>query len=120
MLWILISVIAIGIVSITIYSLIITYIMYIKAKQFDRYTVITDNFPGFRHVHCGRDKRSNTYKPLCASNSSVPDLFRSTGLGCKENIKTGENPRRILPVFIFDTRNENIKEHYMLSRAYFY
>ena len=37
---ILISVIAIGIVFLTIYSLIITYVRYIKAKQFDRYTVI--------------------------------------------------------------------------------
>ena len=37
---ILISVIAIGIVFLTIYSLIITYVRYMKAKQFDRYTVI--------------------------------------------------------------------------------
>lgn len=37
---ILISVVAIGIVFLTIYSLIITYVRYMKAKQFDRYTVI--------------------------------------------------------------------------------
>ena len=37
---ILITVIAIGIVFLTIYSLIITYVRYMKAKQFDRYTVI--------------------------------------------------------------------------------
>ena len=37
---ILISVIAIGIVFLTIYSLIITYVRYMKAKQFDRYTII--------------------------------------------------------------------------------
>ncbi|MBR2549785.1 MAG: hypothetical protein IKE92_07210 [Clostridiales bacterium] len=37
---ILISVIAIGIVFLTIYSLIITYVRYMKAKQCDRYTVI--------------------------------------------------------------------------------
>ena len=37
---ILISVIAIGIVFLTIYSLIITYVRYMKVKQFDRYTVI--------------------------------------------------------------------------------
>lgn len=37
---ILISVIAIGIVFLTIYSLIITYVRHMKAKQFDRYTVI--------------------------------------------------------------------------------
>lgn len=37
---ILISVIAIGIVFLTIYSLIITYVRYMKANQFDRYTVI--------------------------------------------------------------------------------
>lgn len=37
---ILISAVAIGIVFLTIYSLIITYVRYIKAKQFDRYTVI--------------------------------------------------------------------------------
>lgn len=37
---ILISVITIGIVFLTIYSLIITYVRYMKAKQFDRYTVI--------------------------------------------------------------------------------
>ena len=36
----LISVIAIGIVFLTIYSLIITYVRYMKAKQCDRYTVI--------------------------------------------------------------------------------
>ena len=40
LLLILISVIAIGIVFLTIYSLIITYMRYMKAKQFDRYTVI--------------------------------------------------------------------------------
>ena len=34
------SFIAIGIVFLTIYSLIITYVRYMKAKQFDRYTVI--------------------------------------------------------------------------------
>ena len=37
---ILISVIVIGIVYLTIYSLIITYVRYLKANQFDRYTVI--------------------------------------------------------------------------------
>lgn len=37
---ILISVIAIGIVFLTIYSLIITYVRYMKANQSDRYTVI--------------------------------------------------------------------------------
>ena len=37
---ILISVIVIGIVFLTIYSLIITYVRYMKAKQCDRYTVI--------------------------------------------------------------------------------
>lgn len=37
---ILISVIAVGIVFLTIYSLIITYVRYMKANQFDRYTVI--------------------------------------------------------------------------------
>ena len=37
---ILISVIAIGIVFLTIYSLIITYVRHMKAKQCDRYTVI--------------------------------------------------------------------------------
>ncbi len=37
---ILISVVAIGIVFLTIYSLLITYVRYMKAKQFDRYTVI--------------------------------------------------------------------------------
>ena len=37
---ILISVIVIGIVNLTIYSLIITYVRYLKANQFDRYTVI--------------------------------------------------------------------------------
>lgn len=37
---ILTSVIAIGIVFLTIYSLIITYVRYMKAKQCDRYTVI--------------------------------------------------------------------------------
>ena len=37
---ILISAVAIGIVFLTIYSLIITYVRYIKANQFDRYTVI--------------------------------------------------------------------------------
>ena len=37
---ILISVIVIGIVYLTIYSVIITYVRYVKAKQFDRYTVI--------------------------------------------------------------------------------
>ena len=37
---ILISAVAIGIVFLTIYSLIITYVRYMKAKQFDRYTVI--------------------------------------------------------------------------------
>ena len=37
---ILISVIVIGIVYLTIYSLIITYVKYLKANQFDRYTVI--------------------------------------------------------------------------------
>ncbi len=37
---ILISVVAIGIVFLTIYSLIITYVRYMKAKQCDRYTVI--------------------------------------------------------------------------------
>ena len=37
---ILISAVAIGIVFLTIYSLIITYVRYMKANQFDRYTVI--------------------------------------------------------------------------------
>ena len=37
---ILISAVAIAIVFLTIYSLIITYVRYMKAKQFDRYTVI--------------------------------------------------------------------------------
>ena len=37
---ILISIIAIGIVFLTIYCLIITYVRYMKANQFDRYTVI--------------------------------------------------------------------------------
>ena len=37
---ILISVIVIGIVYLTIYSLIITYVRYLKTNQFDRYTVI--------------------------------------------------------------------------------
>ena len=37
---ILISVIVIGIVYLTIYSVIITYLRYLKANQFDRYTVI--------------------------------------------------------------------------------
>ena len=37
---ILTSVIVIGIVYLTIYSLIITYVKYLKANQFDRYTVI--------------------------------------------------------------------------------
>lgn len=37
---VLISVIVIGIVYLTIYSLIITYVRYLKANQFDRYTVI--------------------------------------------------------------------------------
>lgn len=37
---ILISVIVIGIVYLTIYCVIITYVRYLKAKQFDRYTVI--------------------------------------------------------------------------------
>ena len=37
---ILISVIVIGIVYLTIYSVIITYVRYLQAKQFDRYTVI--------------------------------------------------------------------------------
>ena len=37
---ILISAVAIGIVFLTIYSLIITYVRYMKAKQCDRYTVI--------------------------------------------------------------------------------
>lgn len=37
---ILISVIVIGIVYLTIYSLIILYVRYLKANQFDRYTVI--------------------------------------------------------------------------------
>ncbi len=37
---ILISVIVIGIVYLTIYSLIIAYVRYLKANQFDRYTVI--------------------------------------------------------------------------------
>ena len=37
---ILISVIVIGIVYLTIFSLIITYVRYLKANQFDRYTVI--------------------------------------------------------------------------------
>ena len=37
---ILISAVTIGIVYLTIYSLIITYVRYMKAKQFDRYTVI--------------------------------------------------------------------------------
>ena len=37
---ILISVIVIGIVYLTIYSLIITYVRYLKVNQFDRYTVI--------------------------------------------------------------------------------
>ena len=37
---ILIAVIVIGIVYLTIYSVIITYVRYLKANQFDRYTVI--------------------------------------------------------------------------------
>jgi hypothetical protein len=37
---ILISVIVIGIVYLTIYSVIILYVRYLKANQFDRYTVI--------------------------------------------------------------------------------
>lgn len=82
---ILISVIAIGIVFLTIYSLIITYVRYMKAKQFDRYTVIVAITVLAFTVFLAEN---STYKPLCASNKPVSDLFRNTGFWSEEKSKS--------------------------------
>ena len=84
---ILISAVAIVIVFLTIYSLIITYMRYMKAKQFDRYTVIVAiTVLAFTVFLAGAIKGNNTYKPFRDSNRPVPGLFRGTGFGSEQKI----------------------------------
>ena len=79
---ILISVIVIGIVYLTIYSVIINYVRYLKAKQFDRYTMIAAiTALAFTIFLAEVVKGIAAYKHLRNSNKPFSDLFRSTGFG---------------------------------------